>query len=272
MIGWLLAVVSIVTITWFAVRWFYRHKRRALLAAPLPDDWLAILKRNIPLYSLLPAGLQKQLHGHINVFLHDKQFIGCGGLEMTDEIRLTIATQACMLLLNRETGYYPLLSTILVYPVTYVADETVSDGLIVTKQKKARMGESWHRGPVVLSWDDVRHGASDAADGDNVVFHEFAHQLDQENSGSDGAPLLERRSQYAAWARVLSQEYEELQGLVGRHKKSLLNPYAAKNPAEFFAVVTETFFERPRKLKREKPELYKELSIFYKVDPADWYS
>jgi hypothetical protein len=272
MIGWLLAVVSIVILTWLAVRWFYRHKRRALLATPLPDDWIDILKRNIPLYSLLPAGLQKQLHGHINIFLHDKQFIGCGGLEMTDEIRLTIAAQACMLLLNRETGYYPLLSTILVYPVTYVADETISDGFVVTKQKKARMGESWHRGPVVLSWDDVRHGASDAGDGDNVVFHEFAHQLDQENPGSDGAPLLERRSQYAAWARVLSQEYEELQRLVERHKKSLLNPYAAKNPAEFFAVVTETFFERPLILKREKPELYEELSVFYRVDPADWYS
>ncbi|NNF95995.1 MAG: hypothetical protein HKM94_03595, partial [Halobacteria archaeon] len=126
--------------------------------------------------------------------------------------------------------------------------------------------------PLIIAWDDVRHGASDHGDGDNVVFHEFAHQLDQENPQSEGAPLLEKRSQYAAWARVLSQEYEELQGLLERHKQSLIDPYAATNPAEFFAVVTETFFERPLKLKREKPELYEELRVFYRLDPADWHS
>lgn len=269
---WPLAIVSLIIITWFTNRWLRSRKRRALLATPMPGDWLELLKRNLPLYSLLPTELQKQLHGHIHVFLHDKQFIGCAGLEITDEIRITIAAQACMLLLNRETGYYPLLSTILVYPDTYVADETVSDGLVVTRQTKARMGESWRRGPVVLSWDDVRHGASDAGDGDNVVLHEFAHQLDQENPQSDGAPLLERHSQYAAWARVLSREYAELQGLTERHKKSLIGAYGATNPAEFFAVVTEKFFEKPLTLKKEKPELYEELSIFYRLDPADWHS
>lgn len=269
---WPFALISLIILAWLASRWLQQRKRRALLATPMPDDWLELLQRNIPLYSQLPAALQKQLHGHIHVFLHDKQFIGCAGLEITDEIRLTIAAQACMLLLNRETGYYPLLSTILVYPDTYVADETVSDGLIVTRQKKARMGESWRRGPVVLSWDDVRHGARDASDGDNVVLHEFAHQLDQENPQSDGAPLLERHSQYTAWARVLSHEYAELQGLAERHKKSLIDAYGASNPAEFFAVVTETFFEKPLILKKEKPELYEELRIFYKLDPANWHS
>ncbi|WP_126453618.1 zinc-dependent peptidase [Sulfuriflexus mobilis] len=270
--AWPLAIVTLIILVWFASRWLRARKRRALLATPLPGDWLSILKRNFPLYALLPAALQKQLHGHIQVFLHDKQFVGCAGLEVTDEIRLTIAAQACMLLLNRETDYYPLLSTILVYPDTYVAEEIISDGLVVTRQKKARLGESWRRGPVVLSWGDVRQGASDQGDGDNVVLHEFAHQLDQENPQSDGAPLLARRSQYTAWARVLSREYAELQRLVEHHQKSLINSYGATNPAEFFAVVTETFFEQPLILKKEKPALYEELRVFYKIDPADWYS
>lgn len=269
---WPFVIVALITLAWFAYRWFRRRQRRRLFTSPMPDDWLAILKRNIPLYAMLPAALQQQLHGHIHVFLHDKQFIGCAGLQVTDEVRLTIAAQACMLLLNRETDYYPTLSTILVYPDTYVADEVVSDGLVVTRQQKARMGESWHRGPVVLSWDDVRHGTRDASDGDNVVLHEFAHQLDQENPQSDGAPLLEQRNQYTAWARVLSREYAALQTLTRQHKKSLINSYGATNPAEFFAVITESFFEQPVTMKQQKPELYAELSLFYKVDPADWHA
>lgn len=269
---WPFAIAALIILAWFANRRFRQRRRRSLLAAPMPDDWLNILKQNIPLYSLLPATLRQQLHGHIQVFLHDKQFIGCAGLQMTDEIRLTIAAQACMLLLNRKTDYYPTLSTILVYPDTYVADEVVSDGLVITRQKKARMGESWHRGPVVLSWDDVRHGTRDAGDGDNVVLHEFAHQLDQENPQSDGAPLLEQRSQYTAWARVLSREYTELQRLSEHHRKSLINSYGASNPAEFFAVITESFFEQPEIMKQQKPELYAELSLFYQLDPADWHS
>lgn len=270
--AWPLAIISLIILAWFARKWLHARKRGALLATPLPGDWISILKRNLPLYALLPAELQQQLHGHIQVFLHDKAFVGCAGLEMTDEIRLTIAAQACLLLLNRETDYYPLLSTILVYPDTYVAEETISDGLVVTRQKKARLGESWRRGPVVLSWGDVRQGASDPGDGNNVVLHEFAHQLDQENPQSDGAPLLARRSQYATWARVLSREYAELQRRLEHHHQSLIDAYGATNPAEFFAVITEIFFEQPLALKSEKPELYEELRMFYKIDPADWYS
>lgn len=269
---WPFIIVVLIILSWFANRWFLQRRRRSLLSRPMPGDWLRILKRNIPLYSILPAALQQQLHGHIHVFLHDKQFIGCAGLQVTDEIRLTIAAQACMLLLNRKTDYYPTLSTILIYPDTYVADEVVSDGLVVTRQKKARMGESWHRGPVVLSWDDVRHDTRDASDGDNVVLHEFAHQLDQENPQSDGAPLLEQGSQYTTWARILSREYTELQTLTEHHKKSLINSYGATNPAEFFAVITESFFEQAEIMKQQKPELYAELSLFYKIDPADWHS
>ena len=266
---WPLVIVSLIIISWFTNRWFRSQKRRALLATPMTSDWRELLKRNLPLYSLLPPELQKQLHGHIHVFLHDKQFIGCAGLEITDEIRLTIAAQACMLLLNRETGYYPLRSTILVYPDTYVADETVSDGLVVTRQKKARMGESWRRGPVVLSWEDVRHGASDAGDGDNVVLHEFAHQLDQHYSAAAGAPLLASRSAYSAWGQVFSKEYELLRMKTAKGRKSVMDSYGATNPAEFFAVATETFFEKPGQLKSKHPELYEELYSFYRVNPIE---
>lgn len=248
-----------------------RHtRRRELMAAPFPDEWQEICRRTVGLYNRLPNDLQKQLHGLVNVFLDEKRFYGCKGLEITDEIRVTIAAQACMLLLNRPTGFFRRLKTIYVYPQTYVAKETIRDGIIEIEGHSVRLGESWQRGPVVLAWDSVRGGARNIEDGANVVLHEFAHQLDQEDGEADGAPVLDGRSGYAAWSRVLGGEYKELCDKAKRGRYSDINAYGATHPAEFFAVTTEAFFEKPKQMQRKHPELYEQLKNYYKLDPAAW--
>jgi Mlc titration factor MtfA (ptsG expression regulator) len=243
-------------------------KRKRLLAMPFPEQWVRIVRKNVPLYNRLPDSLKQQLHGLVNVFLAEKNFEGCRGLEITDEIKVTIAAQACMLLLNRKTSYFKKLHTILVYPHTYVAKTKSSNGVITIDGHSVRLGESWQFGPVVLAWDSVTGGAANVADAGNVVLHEFAHQLDQEDGAADGAPILEHRSSYLTWARVLSGEYEALRNRRGA--RSVIDDYGATNPAEFFAVATETFFEKPGQMKKKHPELYEELKKYYKLDPGQW--
>ena len=238
--------------------------RRMLMAAPVSEEWQKILEKNVKIYRHLPDDLKAQLHGLINIFLVEKQFVGCQGLEITDEIKLTVAAQACILLLNRKTKYYPRLKMIYIYPHTYVADQ---DGV-----RCPRLGESWSSGPVVLSWDSIQGGARNIHDGKNVVFHEFSHRLDQEDGEADGAPILENRSSYKTWAQVLSKEYEKLQGKTRGRRRSGLNKYGSTNPAEFFAVATEAFFEKAKQMKKKQPELYEEFKSYYKVDPAEWKS
>lgn len=246
-----------------------RYKRRKLLSSPFPQDWLAILEKNLPPYRKLSSPLQKQLHDLIRIFISEKSFEGCGGLVVTDEIRVTIASQACMLLLNRKVDCYPKLYSILIYPSTYVAGARNNIGG-QWEEESVRLGESWQSGAVVLAWDNVLRGAVNFHDGHNVTMHEFAHQLDQENRAGDGTPVLEARSAYSAWGRVFSHEYEVLQRKTARRKKSLMNEYGATSPAEFFAVATETFFEKPRQLKKHHPQLFDELQRFYKVNPLEW--
>ena len=264
------------TIASLGLGWILRERRRharrqRLFSNPFPDEWVGILEQNVPLYRLLPESLRRELHGHINVFLDEKSFEGCGGLELTDEIRVTIAAQACILLLNRKTRCYPRLVSILVYPSAYVANEVKGGGSIEVIDRQVRLGESWHHGAVVLSWDTVMHGASDIRDGHNEVLHEFAHQLDQEDGSADGAPILEQRSRYVTWARVLNRDYEELRKKAQHGRRTVMGHYGAVNPAEFFAVLTETFFEKPKQLKKKHPELYDEVRNFYNVDPLEWH-
>ena len=169
-----------------------------------------------------------------------------------------------------ETDDYPRLITILVYPHAYVARsvEPIGGGMVL-EGEQTRLGEAWTAGVVVLSWDDVRAGASDIHDGHNVALHEFAHQLDQEDGAADGAPILDRRSRYVAWARVLGAEYDQLRLDAERGRRSVLDDYGATNPAEFFAVATECFFEKPTQMKRKHPELYEELKKYYRQNPAE---
>ena len=244
------------------------RRRRRVKAQAFPAQWLESLRRNVRYYAALSEAEQAVLRGHIQVFLAEKRFEGCGGLEMTDEIRLTVAAQACILLLGRETDYYPMMKSIFVYPAAYEVPAGRRAPWLEPGEEEPMEGESWYRGPVVLSWDDARKGAWDIHDGHNVVFHEFAHQLDNETGATNGAPVLGNRSTYVAWARVLREEFDRLNEDIDRDRPNVLDDYGGTNPAEFFAVATEAFFERPLALRREKPALYEQLKAFYRQDPA----
>ncbi len=251
------------------LRWLRRRRRARLRAQPFPAPWCEALSRNVALYRVLPPDDQRELEGHVQVLLAEKSFEGCGGLTLTDEITVTIAGCAALLLLHRDTDYYPGLRSILVYPSTYFAPaQTHLGGGVVLEGTQARLGESWHRGAVVLAWDDVLRGAADMHDGRNVVLHELAHQLDQQDGWADGAPELPHRAMYRPWARVLSREFEAHTRAVDAGRPTLIDPYGALNPAEFFAVVTEAFFEKPKQLRARHPDLYEQLQAFYRQDPA----
>ncbi len=220
---------------------------------------------------LSPAD-QVELLGHVQVFVAEKHFEGCGGLKVTDEIRVTIAAQACLLLLHRETDYYPQLTSILVYPSGYTAHETRHLGANIWQDADDyRLGHTGRRlGSLVLAWDDVRRGAADASDGRNLVLHEFAHQLDFEDYATDGAPALATKAEYQSWSRVMTREFEILRAADETGIPTVLDTYGAENPAEFFAVVTEAFFERPRALRAKHPELYTEFARFFHQQPVQY--
>ncbi len=245
-------------------------RRNRLFQAPLFPEQIAILERNVPLYTRLPKELSETLQGCINFFLDEKVFVGCDDLVITDEVRLVIAANACILVVNRDKKYFPGFETILVYPSTYVAKEVRYDGLVELHESSARAGESWYRGPIVLSLTDVMRGSNIQRDGHNVVLHEFAHKLDEENGIMDGLPILRDISDYKEWAEVLTHEYDEFLKRVQRGKNKIIDEYGAVSAPEFFAVATETFFEKSKKMKKALPELYQQLQTFYGLDPADW--
>lgn len=251
-----------------------KRRRRRLRAQVVSSAWGLTLTRSLPVFRRLPPEDQAELLGHVQVFLAEKKFEGCGGLNLTDEIRLTIAAHACLLLLHRETDYYPHMSTILVYPSTYLAhDERHLEGPIWEEGGEYRLGHTARQlGVIVLAWDAAKRGALQLSDGQNVVLHEFAHQLDFEDYSTDGAPALATRAEYVTWARVMNREFKALRAADAAGSPTVLDTYGATNPAEFFAVATEAFFERPRALRAGHPELYAELGRFYCQDPARYFA
>ena len=251
---------------------FNRLRRNKIKRQPFSREWLKIVEKNISLYNHLPNKLQHELQNHIKVFISEKNFEGCGGLKINDEIKVTIAAQACILLLNRKTNYYHKLISILVYPTTFVAPrESINNVGIVTEAKTALLGESWQTGVVVIAWDDVVKGGRCLNDGQNLIFHEFAHQLDAEDNVTDGTPILENRADYVPWVKVMSRNYKKLLRNIKLEKNTLLGRYASTNAAEFFAVTTEYFFEKPVQLQKQHPDLYSELKKFYKQDPITYF-
>lgn len=249
-----------------------RRRRARLRRRPFPPEWRAIIERNLPLFRRLSPNDQSELLGHVQVFLAEKKFEGCGGLELTDEMCLTIAAQACLLLLHRKAEYYPELTVILVYPTGYVAhEERHIGGGVWEEGEDDRLGHTRRDSrALILAWDSARHGAADPNDGDNLVLHEFAHQLDFEDWRTDGTPPLATRAEYLAWARVMSPEFEALRTAVAADTPTMIDKYGAMNPAEFFAVITESFFERPRALRARHPDLYGALQRFFHQDPASF--
>ena len=268
----IIACLGLLLVLWLVgAPWLAEHKRKKLRAQPFPAPWRAVLQQRVPYVRRLPANLQLQLKQHMQVFLAEKAFIGCNGLEITDEIRVTIAAQACLLILNRPSGYYPNLRQILVYPDSFVVQRDQVDHIGLAHQtREVLAGESWSQGQVILSWQDTLAGAAVVDDGQNVAIHEFAHQLDQESGSANGAPLRMRRAQRHSWSKVMGTEFATLQARVTRGAPSLFCDYGATNPGEFFAVISEVFFEQPAAMLDEHPALYRELSQFYELDPLSW--
>ena len=251
--------------------WWRRLTRAEVVAAEFPPDYRALIGRRLPLAEHLTEAERAKLEALVRILLSEKHFEGAGGLELTDEMRLAIAARACLLVLHRvelDEPLYPDLETIVVYPSTYRALHRQHEGYVVIEGEQTRLGESWSRGVVVLSWTAVEAGSASLTDGHDVVLHEFAHQLDAEDGAMDGTPALGELESYAIWSRVAGEEYAELVRAVERRQPTSLDPYGASNAPEFFAVVVEQFFERPRELCDNHPELYAELSIFFRWDPA----
>jgi MtfA peptidase len=249
------------------IKWQRNNIKRRLF----PALWKAIIENNIPIYNYLSPHERRRLQGHIQVFLASKQFIGCQGLQVTEEIKVIIAAVACLLLLNERGMYFPRLRSILVYPSAYLVNEKTSAGNYVVEERRvARLGESWTTDQVVLSWEQVKRDTENWQDGHNVVLHEFAHQLDQEDGKAEGVPILQRNSDYPIWMEVMTSAYQQLCDDVSRGVPTVINSYGATNPAEFFAVATETFFEKPRHLRHLHPALYEQLQRYYQLYPIQW--
>ena len=246
--------------------WLKRRQRAHIVEEAFPPAWQAILGRNVPVVSKLDAAEKKKLEDIVRIFVAEKHFEGCAGLDMTDEMRVTIAGQACVLLLHLdEEDVFRTVESVLVYPSVYRAPSVTRPGGIVIDEV-TRAGESWRQGTLVLAWDEVLRSAHDPRH--NVVLHEFAHALDQENGSADGAPSLPARAMYGPWARILGAEYDQLTREIREGHRTSIDPYGATSPAEFFAVVTEAFFGQPVELRSRHPALYDQLRAFYRQDPA----
>ncbi len=244
------------------------RRRRALLETPLPEAQRSAMRRMAPLVTRLPAELAARHEGVVQVLLAEKRFEGAGGFAVTEDMRLAIAGQAALLQLRAGADYYPGLHSIVVYPEAFVvAHETPDDDGLVHLDEGELSGESWQHGTVVLAWDDVRR-ESKKRDGYNVVLHEFAHQLDDQNGEADGTPVLRDRALAARWQPAFQGAFEEHQRRLKRRREVLFDEDAAENPAEFFATAVELFFEYPADLRREFGAVYEALAAWLELDPA----
>lgn len=263
-----LVILTLAVATFFLFRsWHSRRQknvREKLMRVDLsPNDWTAI-NRVVPIFEKMPAELRAKIDGLVQVMLAEKSFEACGGLrEVTREMKLVILAQAALLLVGRKHDFFPHLRSILLYPDAYEAHDD-------REGKSVRLGESWSSGSVVLSWKSVLGGSRNDEDGHNVVLHEFAHQLDQEDGSSDGLPVLAEGMSHAVWARAFRESYERFCEDVEAGKETVLDDYGATNPAEFFAVATETFFEKAEQLGEAHGEVYAQLKIYYGLDPVNW--
>ena len=246
-----------------------QRRRRQILAKPLTPEQRAIVARLVPATRRLPASLRPKLEGRINLFLDQITFRGHNGIEITEEMRLSIAAQACLLIVNSPAWYHTLYN-VLVYPSVFDPHRGSHDGLVIHNDRHGLLGESWTCGPVVLSWQDALHGGLDDEDGHNVVIHEFAHQLDSLTGHTNGIPVLRKGQHYAGWEKAMLDAFDQHLSRVEQGHPTLLDPYGATNHEEFFAEAVVTFFEKPVALHREEPALYAQLSELLSLDPARW--
>jgi Mlc titration factor MtfA (ptsG expression regulator) len=243
-----------------------RGRRRRALAQPFPEAWRNLLSWNVAHWSLLDGGERERLEAFVRLLLVDKLWEASNRFQLTDDMRVVISALAGMLILGLDYDYYHRVTSIIVSPTTVVLDgDRHVGGGIFSDQPLAIIGEADPRGPVLIAWDSAIAQARHPEEGHNVVYHEFAHKLDMLAGSVDGTPPLESHAEYQRWVAICNAEYDALRDGTGG---DLLDPYGAVNPGEFFAVVTEVFFDIPLRMEREKPALYAVLRDFYRQDPA----
>jgi len=253
--------------------WWRERRREKLLEQPFRALDSAVLERNVKHYQRLDPAAQQRLRELVQVFVAEKRWEGCGGLDLTDEMKITIAAQACLLVLELPHRLYENVESILVYPST-VLRPAQPVGVFVRPQgfiaggPIALYGEAHAGGPVVLAWDRVLRDGTQRHSGHNLVYHEFAHKLDMLDGRSDGTPPLASHEDRKRWQAVCERVFLDLRAHAERGEPTFIDDYGASNEAEFFAVVTEHFFDQPQRLQQAEPELYEVFSAFYLQDPA----
>ena len=253
--------------------WLLNHRRKEILEKPFPSHWREILGEMVKHYSFLNSDEKVHLEQLIQVFIAEKKFEGCNGLEITDEIQVVISAEACMLILDLPHDLYRKLDTILVYPSVVVIPPSkagvFTQSPLLERPALPISGQALMGGPVILVWDEVKREARHPESGHNVVYHEFAHYLDMLDGRADGTPELHGREQYRIWAEIFSTEFLELRRKLKKGEKTFFDPYGATNEAEFFAVATEFFFDKPMKMQKTHKDLYDVLAGFYQQDTAE---
>lgn len=253
--------------------WWKAHRRAQIVSRTFPPDWDEILSRSIPQIPLLTAAQQQRVRQFVQIFMAEKNWEGCNGLVLTEEMRVVISGMGGLLVAGLpEAEYFDHVLSILIYPESYVAKNVqMLEGGGLIEGPQARIGEAWYRGPVIVSWEDIQETIRNDTFGRNVVLHEFAHQLDMLNGRiSDGVPILPSREREETWNLVMQRGFDQLVAACRQGERTLIDSYAATNRAEFFAVVTELFFEAPTPLRHWHPDVYDEMSRFYGQDPAGW--
>lgn len=248
------------------------RRREAQARGAVPGQWQEWLTLHLPVYRRMPRELQQRLQGLVRVFVNEKTFVGCNGVVVTDLMRVVVAAGACLLILNRpgvpRAQLYDELYSILIYPTPFIVPHSMrNEHGLVTEERRVLSGQAWDSRRILLSWEDVEQSA---LAGHNVVLHEFAHYLDMEDESMDGAPGLGNAKAYGRWAEVFWAEYDQLRHMIATGQPTLIDPYGASAPAEFFAVVTEAFFQRSQELHAQHPALYGQLRSYYRLDPSTW--
>ncbi len=245
-------------------RAWHRLSKRGRIPARRWQDCVA----RLPLLSSLSGAELSRLHELASLLLQEKTFVGAGEFQVDDSMRVCVAAQACLPILNLGLDYYAGWHEIIVYADTFVVPARQLDAAgVVHETRRALSGESWGRGPLILSWADARPGAHPHGEGSNVVLHEFAHKLDMLNGAANGMPPLHAGMERQAWTQALTQAYAALGEALDQDRDTGIDPYAAESPAEFFAVTSEVFFEAPQRLRQLYPQVYRQLSLFYRQDP-----
>ncbi len=251
------------------LKWWRNRRRRQWLKQPFPPTWEPHLNA-LPFFQRLNADEQKHLRDLVHVFIREKNWEGCGGLELDNHIKVVIAAQACLLILRLDHAWYRNVNSILVYPSAFLNKmPSAGPGGVVGTSSAPHAGEAWLGGEVILAWDSAYSGGRNPEDGRNTVYHEFAHKLDMLDGYADGAPPLGDREQQTRWAEVLSEHFAHLRSATAAGRRTLIDAYGTTNAAEFFAVATEVFFEKGAQLRQIRPDLYDCMSSFYLQSPAD---